>query len=70
MNRVLLTLRECYEEPREYYSAGWRVMALGEVINDPRLAPWILAKGPERWELHDAIIAVAATAPSMPMGTS
>lgn len=63
LNRVLLTLRECYDDRLDYVSASWRVLALGAVLTDPRLAPWVHATGPEDWELHDAIIAAAATAP-------
>jgi hypothetical protein len=63
MNPVLLTMRACYADRLDYQSAAWRFWALGDVIRDPRLAPWILAHDTERLELHDAVIAVAATAP-------
>ena len=62
-NRAILTLREDYADRADYHSAFWRFWALGKVLDDPRLPPWILVKGPEHMELHDAVVAVAATAP-------
>ncbi len=63
VNRVLLTMRECYEDRLDAQSAAWRFWALGDVIRDPRLAPWILAHDAARLALHDAVMAAAATAP-------
>jgi hypothetical protein len=63
LNRVILTLAECYDDRLEYQSACWRIMALGPVLTHPALAPWVLVHSPERTAVHDAVIAAAATAP-------
>jgi hypothetical protein len=63
LNRVILTFRECFTDEREYFSAAWRYFALEELLEDPALDPWILVKGENALMLHDALLAVAATAP-------
>jgi hypothetical protein len=68
MNRVNLTLRECFVVRLEYMSAAHRFWALQDLLDDPRLDPWILVKGDEGWDLHEALIAVAATAPLVGQG--
>lgn len=63
MNRVNLTLRECFPDRLEYMCAATRLWALLDLLDDPRLDPWILVKKPEGCELHDGLIDVAASAP-------
>jgi len=62
-NRAHLTLRDYYADQAAFASASWRFWALGPLLERPELAPWVIAQGAERWEVHDAVIAAAATAP-------
>lgn len=62
-NRVNLTLRECFPDRLEYMCAATRLWALLDLLDDPRLEPWIVVKAPEGCELHDGLIDVAASAP-------
>jgi hypothetical protein len=63
MNRVNLTLRECFPDRLAYMCAATRLWALLDLLDDPRLDAWILVKTPEGCELHDGLIDVAASAP-------
>ncbi len=63
MNRVNVTLRACFADTLDYMSAAHRFWALQDILDNPRVDPWILVKRAKRWELHEALIAVAATAP-------
>jgi hypothetical protein len=64
MNRVNLTLRECFPDQLEYMCAATRLWALLDLLDDPRLDPWILVKKPDGGcEFHDGLIDVAASAP-------
>ena len=64
MNRVNLTLRECFPDRLEYMCAATRLWALLDLLDDPRLDPWILVKKPDGGcEFHDGLVDVAASAP-------
>jgi hypothetical protein len=64
MNRINLTLRECFADSLEYMCAATRLWALLDLLDDPRLDPWILVKKPDGGcEFHDALIDMAAAAP-------
>jgi hypothetical protein len=63
MNRVNLILQEYFPDQLEYMCAATRLWALLDLLDDPRLDPWILVKKPEGCEFHDGLIDVAASAP-------
>jgi hypothetical protein len=64
MNRINLTLRECFPDELEYMCAATRLWALLDLLDDPRLDPWILVKKADGgYEFHDGLIDVAASAP-------
>jgi hypothetical protein len=60
--RAILTLRECYPQPGDWLSAFWRCQALESLLEHHELAPWVKAVG-EAWQVADAVLCVAATAP-------
>jgi hypothetical protein len=63
MNRVNLTLRECFPDRLAYMCAATRLWALLDLLDDPRFEPWMVVKATEGCELHDGLIDVAASAP-------
>jgi hypothetical protein len=63
LGRIILTLRECFPDRLEYLCAATRVWALLELLDDPRLDPWIFVNTPDGCEFHDGLIDVAASAP-------
>lgn len=60
--RVMLTLRECYPQPGDWLSALRRWQALESLLEQPELSPWVTPGG-EAWQVADAVLYVAATAP-------
>jgi hypothetical protein len=67
--RAILILQECYADRAECSSAFWRLRAIGPLLEQPELAPWIRSRTAEGREIEDAIFFVAATAPLTPQGT-
>jgi len=61
--RALLTLRECFPQEREWLSAFRRHHALEGLFGHHALAPWIKPVGEASWQVDDAVLFVAATAP-------
>jgi hypothetical protein len=60
--RVMLTLRDCYPQPEDSLSAFRRWQALERLLEHHALAPWVKPVG-EAWQVADAVLFVAATAP-------
>jgi hypothetical protein len=60
--RIMLTLRDCYPQPEDSLSAFRRCRALESLLVHPALAPWVKQVG-EAWQVQDAVLFVAATAP-------
>jgi hypothetical protein len=61
--RAMLTLRECFPQEREWLSACRRHHALEGLFGHPALAPWVTPVGETSWQVDDAVLFVAATAP-------
>ena len=62
-------MKECYADHAEFSSAVWRLQAIGPLLEQPELAPWISSRAAECWEIDDSIFLTAATAPLTPDGT-
>jgi hypothetical protein len=63
MARVMLTLRDHYSDQAEYHSACWRLQGMGPLLEQPELDPWLGSRTGTRYEIHETIFLVAATAP-------
>ena len=61
--RVLLTLRACYPQTREFVSAAARWYALQRLLDERALSPWVTPLGDAAWQVDAAVFFVAATAP-------
>jgi hypothetical protein len=61
--RAMLTLRECFPQEREWRSAFRRCHALEGLVGHPALSPWLKPVGEAAWQVADAVLFVAATAP-------
>ena len=61
--RAMLTLRECFPQEREWLSAVRRCHALEGLFANPALYPWVKPVGEASWQVDDAVLFVAATAP-------
>jgi hypothetical protein len=59
---AILTLRECYPQLEDWLSALGRFQALESLLEHHELAPWVKPVG-EAWQVADAVLFVAATAP-------
>jgi hypothetical protein len=60
--RIMLALEDCFPQPGESLSAFWRLQALESLLEHNALSPWVKPVG-EAWQVADAILFVAATAP-------
>jgi hypothetical protein len=67
--RVMLTLRACYPQEREFVSAVARWYALQRLLHERALSAWIKPVGEDAWQVADAVLCVAATAPINAKGT-
>jgi hypothetical protein len=61
--RVMLTLRACYPQEREFVSAAARWYALQRLLEEHALAAWVKPVGEDAWQVDTAVCFVAATAP-------
>jgi hypothetical protein len=61
--RAMLTLRGCFPQEREWLSACRRHHALEGLFGHPALSPWVTPVGEASWQVDDAVLFVAATAP-------
>ena len=61
--RVMLTLRACYPQEREFVSAAARWYALQRLLEEHALAAWVKPEGEDAWQVDTAVFFVAATAP-------
>ena len=61
--RVMLTLRACYPQEREFVSAAARWYALQRLLEEHALAAWVKPVGEDAWQVDTAVFFVAATTP-------
>ena len=61
--RALQTLRECFPQEREWFSAVRRYHAFMGLFGHPALSPWVEPNGETTWKVDRAVLFVAATAP-------
>jgi hypothetical protein len=62
-NRVMMTLRDHYDDQASYHSACWRLFGIGPLLEQPELDPWVGSRTANRCEIDETILLVAATAP-------
>jgi hypothetical protein len=66
--RTIFTLKELYSDEDARHSACWRLMAIGPLLEQPELVPWVKSRTGTRCEIDEIIFLVAATSPLNPRG--